>query len=383
MLSSIDDFSLASRRLALLILLVFSVGNRAALGQDSCQATVQKDTAPKVISASSLTSLPRRIAFGSCAHQDEPQPILRRVVEKSPNLFIYLGDNIYGDTKDMQVLRDKYQKLADKPEFQALRANVATLSVWDDHDYGWNDAGKEYEFKEESKEIFLDFWQVPNDSERRSHPGIYGVHEFESGGRVLQVILLDTRSFRDPLKRNPRPLPEGATYEGKRLKNDYQPDPDPNKTLLGSEQWAWLAKTLSRPADLRIICSSIQFGHEYNGWESWTNLPSEQRKMVETIRAAMADGVIFISGDVHWGEISRRQFDGIYPLYDVTASGITQDWHNTEPNEFRVGPVFRTNHFGMLDIEWELADPKITMQIVDVSGAIQVQHSIRMSEIKF
>ncbi|MFK7738471.1 MAG: alkaline phosphatase [Pirellulaceae bacterium] len=366
-----------------LVLLVLHANGGTTSAQDAPPRSGESATVPQVVSAASIANLPTRIAFGSCAHQDKPQPILRDIVEKQPNLFIYLGDNIYGDTKDMQVLRNKYQKLADKPEFKALRASVATLSVWDDHDYGWDDAGKEYEFKEASKEIFLDFWQVPTDSTRRNHAGIYGVHEFKSSGHVLQVILLDTRTFRDPLKRNPRPLPDGASYEGKQLKNEYQPDPDPNKTLLGSEQWAWLAETLKRPADLRIMCSSIQFGHEYNGWESWTNLPREQRKMVDTIRAAKASGVLFVSGDVHWGEISRRRFDGLYPLYDVTASGITQDWHNTEPNEFRVGNVFRKNHFGMLDIDWNLDDPTITMQIVDVDGSIQVQHSVRMSELKF
>ncbi|MEC9188061.1 MAG: alkaline phosphatase family protein, partial [Planctomycetota bacterium] len=105
--------------------------------------------------------LPSRIAFGSCGHQSKPMPILRQAVEKNPDLFIYLGDNIYGDTKDMKVLAAKYELLNRRPEFQTLRSRVPILSIWDDHDYGWNDAGKEYEFKEESKAIFMDFWRVP------------------------------------------------------------------------------------------------------------------------------------------------------------------------------------------------------------------------------
>ena len=341
-------------------------------------SAVAQDKTPKIRAVSEIDTVVSRIGFGSCGHQDHDQPILNAVVGKKPDLFIYLGDNIYGDTKDMEVLKAKYNKLASKKEFQNLRANVPTLSVWDDHDYGWNDAGKEYEFKGRSKDIFLEFWNVPSDSLRREHAGIYGSHFFTDKKRTVQIILLDTRTFRDPLKRNPRKLPEDSKF-----KNDYQPDPAPEKTLLGETQWKWLAEELKKPADLRIVCSSIQFGHEYNGWESWTNLPLQQQKMIRTIRDAKANGVVFISGDVHWGEISQREFDDVYPLYDVTASGLTMDWHNTEPNKFRVGEVWRKNHFGMIEVDWSADDPKVTMQIIDVDGEVRNSHSVPLSELKF
>jgi alkaline phosphatase D len=318
-----------------------------------------------------------RIAFGSCGHQDHEQPVLNTIVAKNPDLFIYLGDNIYGDTEDMEVLKAKYAKLGSKKEFQNLRANVPTLSVWDDHDYGWNDAGKEYEFKNRSKDVFLQFWNVSANSPRREHAGIYGSHFFSDQKHTVQVILLDTRTFRDPLKRNPSPIPAGS-----RLKNQYQPDPAPEKTLLGEVQWKWLSEELKKPADLRIICSSIQFGHEYNGYESWTNLPTQQQKMFETIRNAKANGVVFVSGDVHWGEISKREFEGLYSIYDVTASGLTMDWHKTEPNKFRVGDVWPKNHFGLIEIDWTADDPSVTMQIIDVVGDVKVTHSISLSDLQ-
>ncbi|MFM8324384.1 MAG: alkaline phosphatase D family protein, partial [Pirellulaceae bacterium] len=123
--------------------------------------------------------------------------------QAKPDLFIYLGDNIYGDTRDMKLLQAKYDLLGAKPEFQRLRASVPVVSIWDDHDYGENDAGIDYPMKEESRAIFFDFWRVPSDSPRRSHPGIYGVHFFEQDGKRLQLILLDTRTFRTPLIRRP------------------------------------------------------------------------------------------------------------------------------------------------------------------------------------
>ncbi|MDG2012200.1 MAG: alkaline phosphatase D family protein [Pirellulaceae bacterium] len=347
----------------------------------------QPSRSTQVLGTSDIQSLPSRIAFGSCGHQDKPQPILNTIVRAEPDLFIYLGDNIYGDTKDMSVLKAKYETLGNKPEFRQLRSSVPVLSVWDDHDYGWNDAGKEYEFKQESKEIFMDFWRVPADSARRQHTGIYGAHPFSGvtakktgdavSSPVLQIILLDTRTFRDPLSFNPKPLPEGS-----KLKNAYQPDPDPGKTLLGESQWEWLETELRKPADVRIICSSIQFGHEYNGWESWTNLPAEQARMAKLIRDTRAAGVVFISGDVHWGEISRRSFEGLYPIYDVTASGLTEEWYNVEPNRLRVGEAYRDNHFGMIEIDWSQEDPLIVLQIIDTSGETRNRHEVRLSELQ-
>ena len=73
-----------------------------------------------------------KIAFGSCGHQNKPQPILKKVVAEKPDLFIYLGDNIYGDTRNMDTLQKKYSLLGNKPEFKELKSNVPLLATWDD-----------------------------------------------------------------------------------------------------------------------------------------------------------------------------------------------------------------------------------------------------------
>ncbi len=114
-----------------------------------CSSASADELTPKLPPAPEPTIQPliSRIAFGSCQTQDEPLPILRTVLEWEPELFIYLGDNIYGDTNDMAVLEAKYAKLGAKKDFAALRANVPTIATWDDHDYGANDAGKDYPFR--------------------------------------------------------------------------------------------------------------------------------------------------------------------------------------------------------------------------------------------
>lgn len=335
-------------------------------------------TGQTVRTVDGIEGLPSRIGFGSCANQEKPQPILDEVVEQRAELFIYLGDNIYGDTRDMDELRAKYALLGQKAEFQRLRQQVPVLSIWDDHDYGENDSGSEYPMKALSREIFFDFWRVPSSSPRRAHPGIYGSHRFEDAGHTLQVIMLDTRTFRSPIKPNPDPLPEDYPF-----KNDYQPTQDPRRTLLGHEQWSWLESELRKPADMRVIASSIQFAHEYNGWESWNNLPHEQQRMIDLIQSTRANGVIFISGDVHWAEISRREIDDGYPLYDVTASGLTEDWEMVEPNRYRVGSAVQENHFGMIEIDWMTDPVHVHLKIIDVTGKTRLSHSITLDQLTF
>ncbi len=315
----------------------------------------------------------KRITFGSCADQNKKQPILYQAAGVRPDLFIYLGDNIYGDTEDMKVLKEKYAKLGEKTEFKTLNKATQVLAVWDDHDYGINDGGREYPKKAESKEIFLDFWKEPEVSQRREHEGIYHSMLFGQGDRLVQVILLDTRTFRDKLI--------FCDKEDRDYKNDYMPNPSPDSTFLGEQQWQWLEEQFKIRANIRIIASSNQFSHEYNGYESWTNVPHEQQKMIDLIKKTKANNVIFISGDVHWGEISKLPVEGGYPIYDVTSSGITQEWGSTEPNKYRVGQVIRENNFGQIDIDWLLET--IEMKLVNVKGEVVASHSTKFHEIMF
>lgn len=328
----------------------------------------------------SCTSQPEstttRIAFGSCAHEDKDLPMLSVASQLNPDAFIFLGDNIYGDTRNMDTLVHKYSKLASKPEFQQLLEQTTVLATWDDHDYGENDAGRHYPFKEESKSIFLDFWKVPIDSDRRKHPGIFGVEYLETEGPIVQIILLDNRTFRDDLIfREPN---DSLVH-----KNDYIPNTNPDSTFLGEAQWAWLEQQLMEEADVRIIASSNQFSHTYNGWESWTNVPHERQRMTDLIRSTKAEGVLFISGDVHWGEISRLDLEDQYPLYDVTSSGISETWDVIEPNSNRIGKAIPQNNIGLIEIVTIDDHCTIRLMIIDGSQQPVVSHSLDLEELGF
>lgn len=321
-----------------------------------------------------------RIAFGSCAHQDDPQPIWRAVNKHRPDVFVFLGDNIYGDTEDMRELRTKYEKLAAKPGFKQLRAQTSVIAIWDDHDYGENDAGHDYPKKEASRKIMLDFWQEPAQSARRTRDsGIYTSYLFGPPGKRIQIILPDLRWNRTALN-----SVTAEVYESERKPRNmgpYEPATDPEARLLGEQQWLWLEKQLKQPADIRLIGSSLQLLPEFTGWESWANFPAERRRLLDLIEKHRVEGLFIISGDTHWAEFSRLDNAVGYPLWEATSSGLTEEWKEISPNRHRIGRAFHHHNYGLIEIDWNASEPFMSVSIRDESGGILLQNNLRLSDL--
>lgn len=316
-----------------------------------------------------------RIGFGSCISQDKPQDIWYEVIKQKPELFIMLGDNIYGDTQDMTVLQNKYNKLLAKPGYIAMKKNTKVIATWDDHDYGVNDGGKEYPKKEQSKEIFLKVFDEPAVSERRNHPGIYQSYLYGPKGKRVQIIMLDTRTFRDSL-----------CWAGKDedCLGEYGQCKDTTKTFLGEAQWKWLEEQLKVEADIRIIGSSTQFLQDFNGWEGWINMPHERERFINLINKTKANGVCFISGDVHYAEMSLLNRPGMYPLYDVTSSGMTHGHNCAGPNILRIHGCFMQANFGMISIDWDATGgPVIVFEIRNEKGELKLEQKVAVSTLQF
>ncbi len=323
----------------------------------------------------------RRIAFGSCDTQDHPQLIWDDVIDVKPDLFLFLGDNIYADTEDMAVMKAKYEILGGDPGYQKLWKTCPVLATWDDHDYGVNDGGASYPKKVESQRIMLDFFRVPDDSVRRTRPGVYGSYLFGPPGKRVQVILLDTRYFRSQPKKDTRTDEE---KKQKKLVGWYVPHPDRETTILGPDQWKWLEQQLRVPAELRILASSFQVVADEKGMESWGNFPHERQRLYDLIAATKAEGAVFLSGDVHFSEISRTD-DGPYPLYDFTSSSLTdpeKSWSEAI-NSQRVSEIaYAKPTFGFVQIDWSGEDPVLTLQARGLKGEIGFENQINLSDLQ-
>lgn len=321
------------------------------------------------------------IAFASCAKPNQPEAIWQSILDTDPDLFLFIGDNVYVDVPrkptGVEDFERTYAQLASEPGWQKLVEQVTVLATWDDHDYGLNDAGKEFPLKAIAQQQFVDFFDLPADSPVRQREGIYDAHVFGPEGQRVQVILLDTRSFRDALNRNPKGRVRGI--------GPYIPHAEKGPTLLGDAQWAWLKTQLSQPADVRVIASSIQVNAKESGWECWGNFPHELDRLFKLIDDANAHGVVFISGDRHLTEISRDNGPGTpYPMWDFTSSGMNEggDRKITEPNRHRVGESRRVANFGLIKIDWQALQPTLKYETRGKDGGVILKQAIPLNELR-
>jgi alkaline phosphatase D len=303
-----------------------------------------------------------RIAFGSCNREYKPQPLWNAIRECKPDLWIWLGDIVYGSAKNLPDLERRYRTEKEQPDYKSLREQCRVLGVWDDNDYGVADGGKNNPNKVECQRLLLDFLDEPLQSPRRKQAGVFASYSFGPPGKRVEIILLDGRYYRDA--------------------------PGRHADMLGPEQWQWLeAQLTNSDADVHLIGSGIQVIASQHPYEKWADFPASQARLFSLIARSGARNVIFLSGDRHLGEISRLTDPPLMqPLYDITSSGMThhaQDnlFHSFthEANRFRCGNNFVDLNFGLIEFDWEASRPRVKMEIRDAQNVVHVQESVNLA----
>lgn len=303
------------------------------------------------------------VSLGSCNKQNNPQPLWEAMAEQNPNIFIWGGDNIYADTENMTKLKADYQIQLDNPDYASFleQINYEVYGTWDDHDYGKNDAGEEWAYKEQSQQLFLDFMGADSTDVRRTRDGIYHADTFEVEGKRIKLLSLDTRFFRSTLQ------------EDTETRKRYTPWQNGEGTLLGDAQWKWLENELSNSkADYHIIVSSIQIWSDEHGFETWGNFPHEVEKLKTILNKHQPKNILMFSGDRHISEFSSQQLENYaYPIFDFTSSGLTHAYTNftSEPNEDRIGDVVSTESYGLLKYDFE--NNSVLMEMRNTDGVLQ------------
>ena len=334
-----------------------------------------------------------RICLGSCFDPRDKVAwdIWDRVRELEPQLFLALGDNVYADTDDPEEYRAAFDLLETVPQYVRVREEIPVIATWDDHDYGFNDSGANFarqgsvtgyeDARRQSQDLFLDAYGVDEDSPRRApRDGIYDAMILGPEGRRVQVIVLDTRYNRSDIEKDST-LRRADWVEG--FPGSYVPHTDPSSTVLGEAQWEWLGEQLRKPAEARVIMTSVQFVADDHRFEKWGNFPHERARMIELIEETKANGVVFVSGDRHKGELSRED-DAPYPLYDLTSSAMNHSngryWN--EVNTRRDGALFASNNFGVLSFDWESPEPRITMELRDEGGRVVIRRHVPLRKLR-
>lgn len=322
--------------------------------------------------------------------------------------FVWLGDAVYADErvrvgigrservyKGEEAHARAYARVKAHPGYARVRATADVKGTWDDHDYGFNNAGKHWSAKEFAREAFLDFLDEPRDSERRVRDGgIWDSVDYVSpNGRRARLILLDLRWD----------LEESDEKSG--------------GVLMSEKQWTWFEEQLRaepRP-EVTIIGSGIQvleaphllwrplaFLGEFargisEGLENWSRMPHEKRRLFKTIERHGAN-VMFISGDVHHGQISVAP-SGChlpYKTIDATSSGLThtpfrdaKPWplglimKAITPSHFRKWILpshdrWTDINYGEVEIDWDAG--AVAVRIKGPGGATVLEESMLLSE---
>jgi alkaline phosphatase D len=291
-----------------------------------------------------------RVAFGSGAkfQDDRVQPIWPVISGFEPDLFFWIGDNIYGDALDPDILREEYRRQRDVHGLQPLLHNTSHLAVWDDHDFALNNHDRTNPVKEQALEVFKDYWANPS----YGLPEVPGVFFGYSYGDV-DFFFVDDRYYRDP-----------------------NADPDtPSKTMLGQQQFEWLQTNLKQStAVFKVIVSGGGFSKaKGEGGDSWAAFLHERDRLFDFIRDDEIGGVVLLSGDTHVGEVNVIPWSerGGYDLYDLVSSPLAQrtpdSWLHRRP-ERRIRPVyFKGSSVGIVDFILD-ENPRLMYRVIDIHG---------------
>lgn len=323
-----------------------------------------------------VPALVTRLAFGSCNDAFAEQPLWPAIRAVRPEVWLWTGDIVYADVanippipgqvqtrrglgqvRSVAKLRGHYAVQKERAGYAALRREVRqVVGIYDDHDYGKNNGGREFPLRAAAQTALLDFLDVlPEDAPRRSRAGAYAGHDFATPAGRLRLMVLDTRYHREA---------PGRTAD-----------------ILGSEQWAWLDAQLRHSAagadapQMHWIVSSIQVLPTEHPYESWSRFPAARARLLELLDRTRPPGLLLISGDRHLGELAQETTPGGLLLTEITASGLTHsvpaDW--SEANGRRLGQLVADLHFGLAEIE---ANGSVVLSLRDRRGAVRLRHRL-------
>lgn len=275
----------------------------------------------------------KRITFGSCNNQNDHQPLWKDVAAQKPDLWIWGGDAIYADWGKSERVSRGYEKQNKIADYVAFKANTPMLGTWDDHDYGFNEAGGNVTYKKQSQELHLDFLEVPKDSPRRLQEGIYTSYEFGEESEKIKIIILDNRYFKGL---------------------------DPKAPILGEAQWQWLENQFKNStAHLHFIVAGLSvFSPTLPYTEEWWHYPVEVNRMQSLLKTHRVKAPVFLTGDKHFSSIFKY-----WGQLEFMSSGMT----HTAPYRtwWYLGRKYPTTYFGLsygvIDIEWKDTIPTLTM----------------------
>jgi alkaline phosphatase D len=327
---------------------------------------------------------------GSCAYFNEPvydrpgtpyggdSSIFLSMAKEKAAFTLWLGDNWYYREVDFYSasgLRYRAHRDRAQPVLQPLLKAMPHYAIWDDHDFGPNDADKSYILKEESKKIFQNYW--PNPSFGENGQGIYTKVSYSD----VDIFMMDDRSFRSANAMSATDREAGAGRGSGR--------PNPAKRMWSEQQMEWLKNALlSSTATFKMIATGNQTLNPKSKAECLQDYPAEFNELMEFLTQERINGVLFLTGDRHHSEVIRWERAGSYPLYDVTNSPFTSGLAKvTGTDEFnnaaRVpGTLVEAQNYTRISVSGAKGARRLQVQFLGIDGRELGRWAVSESEIK-
>lgn len=335
-----------------------------------------------------------RVATGSCAYINEggydrlnsapygaEYGIFEQIYEKTPDLMVWLGDNVYLREPDWTSRTGLYHRWSHDralPEMRALLASAHHYGIWDDHDYGPNNAGWDFWNKAATREAFLLFHGNPS----AGLPELPGIFTFFNWGDV-NFYLCDNRTYRDSDGTDPAPFGKWKRHLGR----------EQVEWLVNAMKWSQHESRSSYPISFHVVCSGSQILSDNPYPENYRTYRDEWQYLIDRLLHERIDGIVFLTGDVHFSEMSRETFTGgglpgvagkagelglPHTMVDLTVSPFTSGPHRgAAPNSKRVVDflprhegLFRGRNFATLDFTGPGQDRRLTIRLWDSQGRL-------------
>lgn len=311
---------------------------------------------------------------GSCNYGNEPEvdrpgkpygerhEIFDLMAAQQPDLTLWLGDNTYFrevDYSSAEGLAARWAYERRQPHAQKLLRTGNHAAIWDDHDYGPNDANASYPLKGAALALQQRYWANPSYGLPEA-PGAFTTFSFND----IDVFLLDNRWYRD-----------ADTL------------PDPQRRMFGAEQMRWLKNALlNSTARFKLIAGGSQMLFKNRRNDSWADFPAEHADFLAFLAQTKLPGVMVLSGDVHRAELQKMERPGLYPLYELTCSALTSGVYVDEALRERPQLVPGTlvmgeRNFCKLRVEGSRAERRLQVQVLNADGAVKWTHLISAAEL--
>lgn len=298
-----------------------------------------------------------RIAFPG-----EAVKIFYAMKRKQSDFMLWLGDNTYymfRDYKNYDNMFERQLKVRNGfPLLSDFLNGQANYATWDDHDYGWNDADSTFPQKQDAQRVFKGFW--PNDFTRNdTTEGIYYSFRYYDA----EFFMTDNRWF-------------------------LQPEGDTAGSFLGRQQSEWLKTSLkSSDATFKFICIGSQVLSDAWYDDSYAKYSVERNQLLDFVAENNIPGVVFLTGDKHFTEVSKRNWKG-YPFYDFTCSPLTAPILPTKNlngfvNTYSIpSTVLYKKNFGQISLTGDAGNRVCKMEVFGIGGQKKWEYIVNANDLK-